>query len=109
MHYDTDANVLKAMFELPGLKKTDIKIILSKCPHTRVKQIMVSGTSKSVFPDAGHSVRERRFGRFYRALVVPPDTTADQVVVEMEDGILTITVSGLDATAPEEPVSINIP
>lgn len=75
VHYDTTANQLKAMLELPGLKKSHIKIVLSKCPYTRVKQIHISGISTSVFPEVGYSVRERKFGRFARTLVVPPETT----------------------------------
>jgi len=73
--YDKDANLMKAMLELPGLKKSDLKIILSRCPYTCVKQLTVSGKSKPVFPDVGLAVKERRFGRFYRTMAVPSDTT----------------------------------
>jgi len=73
--YDKDANLMKAMLELPGLKKSDLKITLSRCPYTCVKQLTVSGKSKPVFPDAGLAVKERRFGRFYRTMAVPSDTT----------------------------------
>ena len=44
--YDKDANLVKAMLELPGLKKSDLKITLSRCPYTCVKQLTVSGKSK---------------------------------------------------------------
>jgi HSP20 family molecular chaperone IbpA len=81
VHYDASANQLKAMLELPGLKKSHIKIVLSKCPYTRVKQIHVSGISTSVFPEVGYSVRERKFGRFARTLVVPPETTVRSSVL----------------------------
>ena len=73
--YDKDANLMKAMLELPGLKKSDLKITLSRCPYTCVKQLTVSGKSKPVFPDAGLAVKERRFGKFYRTMAVPNDTT----------------------------------
>ena len=73
--YDKDANLMKAMLELPGLKKSDLKITLSRCPYTCVKQLTVSGKSKPVFPDVGLAVKERRFGRFYRTMAVPSDTT----------------------------------
>ena len=73
--YDKDANLMKAMLELPGLKKSDLKITLSRCPYTCVKQLTVSGKSKPVFPDGGLAVKERRFGRFYRTMAVPSDTT----------------------------------
>jgi len=73
--YDKDANLMKAMLELPGLKKSDLKIILSRCPYTCVKQLTVSGKSKPVFPDVGLAVKERKFGKFYRTMAVPSDTT----------------------------------
>ena len=73
--YDKDANLMKAMLELPGLKKSDLKITLSRCPYTCEKQLTVSGKSKPVFPDVGLAVKERRFGRFYRTMAVPSDTT----------------------------------
>ena len=73
--YDKDANLMKAMLELPGLKKSDLRIILSRCPYTCVKQLTISGKSKPVFPDVGLAVKERRFGRFYRTMAVPSDTT----------------------------------
>ena len=73
--YDKDANLMKAMLELPGLKKSDLKITLSRCPYTCVKQLTVSGKSKPVFPDVGLAVKERRFGKFYRTMAVPSDTT----------------------------------
>ena len=73
--FDKDANLMKAMLELPGLRKSDLKITLSRCPYTCVKQLTVSGKSKPVFPDVGLAVKERRFGRFYRTMAVPSDTT----------------------------------
>lgn len=73
--FDKDANLMKAMLELPGLKKGDLKITLSRCPYTCLKQLTVSGKSKPVFPDVGLAVKERRFGRFYRTMAVPSDTT----------------------------------
>lgn len=73
--FDKDANLMKAMLELPGLKKSDLKITLSRCPYTCVKQLTIAGKSKPVFPDAGLAVKERRFGRFYRTMAVPSDTT----------------------------------
>jgi HSP20 family molecular chaperone IbpA len=75
VHFDQVGKVLKAMLELPGVKKSDVKIVLSKCPHTRVKQITVAGISRSVFPDVEYTIRERKFGRFLRVLIVPPETT----------------------------------
>lgn len=124
VYYDPNTNSLKAMYELPGMKKNDVKIMLSKCPYTRVKQILVSGRNYHVFPDRAYSVRERKFGRFARTLIVPPETTVrifcsrpltvsdfraqpEKVVVDMEDGILTITVPGPATPEPlEEPAII---
>ncbi|KAF9652573.1 hypothetical protein BDM02DRAFT_3266281 [Thelephora ganbajun] len=109
--YDKDANLMKAMLELPGLKKSDLKITLSRCPYTCVKQLTVSGKSKPVFPDVGLAVKERRFGKFYRTMAVPSDTTVEKVITDMQDGVLTIIVPGPSVPDPnqEPPVQVSIP
>lgn len=66
--------MMTAMLELPGLKKTDLRFTLSVCPYSRVKQLSISGVSRPVLPEVGHTIHERNFGEFTRTLVVPPET-----------------------------------
>lgn len=67
IHEDEKANQVTASFELPGLKKEDVNIDV----HSNV--LTVSGESKisSDRAEDGYAVRERRYGKFSRALTLP--------------------------------------
>lgn len=65
---------MSASLELPGLKKSDISIVLSTCYYNGVKQVVVSGRARPVFPGKGYAVRERKYGEFTRTLVVASET-----------------------------------
>ena len=74
VHFNTEENVITAMFELPGVKRTDLRLTMSVCPFSRVRQVTVSGVSRGMLPQQGHQMRERKFGEFFRTLAVPPET-----------------------------------
>ena len=74
VHYDMSTNLMTAMLELPGLKKSDLKITMNRCPYSRLRQLTIRGRSRPVLPSNGHTVQERKFGEFARTLVVPLDT-----------------------------------
>ena len=74
VHFNTDENIITAMFELPGVKRPDLRITMSVCPFSRVRQVTISGVSRGTLPVQGHQVRERKFGEFFRTLAVPPET-----------------------------------
>ena len=59
--------MVTALFELPGLKKEDVNIDV----HNNV--LTVTGESKvsSDRDDNGYAVRERRYGKFSRAIPLP--------------------------------------
>ncbi|KAH7924383.1 hypothetical protein BV22DRAFT_1066924 [Leucogyrophana mollusca] len=101
LHYDVESGTLTAMLELPGLKKTDLSIVLSRCTFNRVKQVTVSGRSKPSFPESGYAVKERKFGDFHRTFVVPSETKPEDVSAEMQDGILTLRIAMGPAAEPE--------
>lgn len=74
IHYSAETNTVTAMLELPGVKKSSLRLNLHTCPYSRVRQISVSGKAVPVFSEEGFTVRERKFGEFMRTLVVPPET-----------------------------------
>ncbi len=74
VHYSSEENIMTAMFELPGVQRSDLRITMSVCPFSRVRQVSISGISRVVLPLQGHSVRERKFGEFFRTLAIPPET-----------------------------------
>ncbi|TBU31426.1 hypothetical protein BD311DRAFT_656835 [Dichomitus squalens] len=108
VHFSTEENLITAMFELPGVKRDDLRITMSVCPFTRVRQVSVSGISRGVLPLQGHQVRERKFGQFSRALAVPPETKPEDVSVNLEDGVLTLKIPGGTPAEAEQPQSLPI-
>ncbi|TFK49300.1 hypothetical protein OE88DRAFT_1662773 [Heliocybe sulcata] len=113
VHFNAETNTMTAMFEIPGVKKTDIKIMLSRCPYSKAKQVTVRGIAKSVLPDdaaaAGFfTTRERHHGEFKRTLVVPSDAEANAIQAEFQDGILILRVPGGEPAEPFDPESIQV-
>ncbi|THH00716.1 hypothetical protein EW026_g1863 [Hermanssonia centrifuga] len=94
--------------ELPGVKKNDVRILMNVCPYTHVRQLTVAGQSHSVLPTGPYTNQERRFGYFSRTVVVPVETKPGDIVANMEDGVLTLSVATGVPTAREEPQEITI-
>ncbi|EMD32766.1 hypothetical protein CERSUDRAFT_26148, partial [Gelatoporia subvermispora B] len=95
LHEDTQANTVTATFELPGLNKENVNI------DVRDGVLNVSGESKisSERDENGYAVRERRFGRFQRAIPLPQGIKHEDIKASMENGVLTVT---FPKTTPEQ-------
>lgn len=67
---------MTAMLELPGLKKSNIRIILHCCPYSGIRQLTISGRSRPSLPrgEGIYTVQERKFGDFSRTVPLPKDT-----------------------------------
>ena len=67
LHEDAEKNTVTASFELPGLKKEDITIDIHD------GRLTISGETKvsEEHEENGYAVRERRYGKFSRALRLP--------------------------------------
>ena len=67
LHEDREKNVVTATFELPGLAKENVQL------DVKDNVLTVSGEStlSSEHNEKGYAVRERRFGKFSRALPLP--------------------------------------
>ncbi|GBE77667.1 HSP20-like chaperone [Sparassis latifolia] len=87
LHEDAKANTVTATFELPGLKKGDVDISVQN------NVLTVSGESKSSSEreEGGYAIRERRYGKFSRAVTLPQGTKSDQIKAAMNDGVLSVT------------------
>jgi HSP20 family molecular chaperone IbpA len=66
------------MFELPGVKKNDLKIELSRCQNG-VKQVSITGESRQPLPDGLIALKERKYGKFRRVIPVRHDTKASRL------------------------------
>lgn len=67
VHEDAEKNTVTATFELPGLKKEDVRI------EAQNDVLTISGESKisSERDEDGYAVRERRYGKFSRSIPLP--------------------------------------
>jgi hypothetical protein len=95
--YDPVSNVLTAVMELPGVRRNDLRVVLEPSRINRVKQVRISGEVRPVpfsnpfvrtasavaTPGAPHqnigenpqmTVRERKYGQYFRAWIVPWET-----------------------------------
>ncbi|TFY73568.1 hypothetical protein EWM64_g10444 [Hericium alpestre] len=107
---------MTALLELPGVKRSDLNIILSTCKYTYVRQITVAGRTTPAFADferderegRAQTTRERKYGAFLRRLHVPPNTQAHDINAELENGLLILTIPLGPSIPPENPQSIPI-
>jgi HSP20 family protein len=67
VHYKKDTNDVVASFELPGLQKEDVSIDV----HNNVLTVSGQSNTSSEHNEDGYVVRERRHGKFTRALSLP--------------------------------------
>lgn len=86
VHENKESNVVTATFELPGLKKDDIAIDVHNGTLT------VSGEVNTATEETkdGYVVRERRSGKFSRALQLPAGVSAEHISAALNDGVLTV-------------------
>lgn len=80
---ETDSHYLLS-FDLPGVKKNDVKIELTD------NQLSIAGERK------GESKRkessERFYGSFYRSFTLPSNVDPDKIEASFEDGVLQISI-----------------
>ncbi|KAI9458918.1 HSP20-like chaperone [Lactarius psammicola] len=102
VHYKKDTNDVVASFELPGLQKEDVSIDV----HNNVLTVSGQSNTSSERNEDGYVVRERRHGKFTRALSLPQGVKNDDIKASMVNGVLTIT---FPKSRPEtEPKKITI-
>lgn len=88
-------------FELPGVKREDIKIAINDDGV-----LNVSGEKKldSALDGKTCCRNERRYGKFFRAFQLPKELNTSKVKARFENGILTISIEKAKVTEPKEKV-----
>jgi HSP20 family protein len=82
--------------ELPGVKRSDITV------QVKGRTIRVAGSKSISYPEkAALHRRERRVGRFDRAVTLPVEIDADGVKAECRDGILALFLPRAPADKPK--------
>lgn len=86
------------MFELPGMKKEDIKVT--------VKDNVLSVCGKREFTgenkDESFVRSEIRTGSFCRSFTLPDTVNTDKVAADYKDGMLTVKLAKLEEVKPKE-------
>lgn len=97
----SESRVTTAMFELPGVKKSDLKIELSSCQNG-LKQVSITGETRQPLADGIIALKERKYGKFRRVLPVRHDTKKEDVSVTLEDGVLILRIHMGPPLGPEQ-------
>jgi HSP20 family protein len=86
-------------FDLPGVKKEDVKIDLQE------NQLIVSGERKEETQGQGGS-RERFYGAFSRSFTLPQNVDASKVEANYENGVLQIALPKTAVTTTGKQIPI---
>lgn len=94
---DTEDN-LTLTFELPGLDKKDVKVLV------RDSVLTVSGErqAKQEQKSDGYVRREISSGSFSRSFTLPDTVEADKVSADYKDGLLHVVLPKSEAAKPKE-------
>ncbi|KAH9910291.1 small heat shock protein [Epithele typhae] len=95
LHEDKENNLVTATFELPGLTKETVSLDL----RDNVLSVSGESTISAERDEKGYAVRERRFGKFSRAIPLPQGIKPEEIKASMTDGVLTVT---FPRTTPEQ-------
>jgi HSP20 family protein len=84
---------------LPGVSPEDVEISVLG------NSVRIAGEFKDHEPEESQGsrwlVRERRFGRFERAVTLPAPVSADQASADFSDGILTVRLPRAEESRPK--------
>ncbi|KAG2749586.1 small heat shock protein [Suillus brevipes Sb2] len=97
-----DSNEVTALFDLPGMKPSDIKIDVQQ------NRLTVSGEmgAEDQRQEGDYAVHERTYGKFSRTLQLPMGTKPEEVQAKMDNGVLKVTFPKVGKE--QEPKKINI-
>ncbi len=94
---DTE-NELSMAFELPGMKKEDIKVTMER------NRLIISGTRQREFDDSDEhwTHREITTGSFQRQFTLPDTINTDSVKAEYKDGVLRLKLAKKEEAKPKQ-------
>jgi HSP20 family protein len=101
-------NAIEATVEIPGVDEKDIKV------RVEGDRLIVSGekTMETKKDEKDWHVMERRFGSFYRSVLLPFEPATDAIAANYDKGVLHLTVQKAAAkatTAKTIPVKTGAP
>jgi HSP20 family protein len=93
-----EADGIRIMLELPGLKPEDVKLTLENSTLT------IRGEKKQVAEENTTKVHryERSYGAFERSFSLPTTVDPERVTAKFENGVLTVWVPKAEKAKPRE-------
>ena len=91
-----DGFVVKA--SLPGAQPENFEITLTD----NVLTIKAETSTTQDFEDAQYHIRERRHGKFERAITLPTPVKSDAITADYVDGVLTLNVPKAEEVKPKK-------
>ncbi len=91
-----DADGLKILLELPGLRPEDVKLTVENLTLT------IRGEKKQVAEEQTTKVHryERSYGAFERSFALPNTVDVERVAAKFEHGVLTVTLPKAEKAKP---------
>ena len=92
-----DADGLKILVELPGLRPEEVKLTVENLTLT------IRGEKKQVAEEQTTKVHryERSYGAFERSFALPNTVDVERVVAKFEHGVLTVTLPKAEKAKPK--------
>jgi HSP20 family protein len=94
--YQTNEDVV-VKAALPGMAAEEVEISVTGDALTIKGEIR----QKEEREDASYLIREQRYGRFERSLMLPTEVQSDKAQAEFENGILTVTLPKAEQVRPK--------
>lgn len=93
-----DANGLKIVIELPGLKPEEVKLTLEN------RTLTIKGEKRQVAEEKTTKVHryERSYGAFERSFALPSSVDGEKVAATFEHGVLTVVLPVAEAAKPRD-------
>jgi HSP20 family protein len=96
IYEEGDAVVIKA--SIPGFKPDDIKVSV----RDDTVSIIAENKADDEKKDRNYHLREHRYSRLERAVVLPTNVIADKADAVFKNGVLTLTIPRAEATKTKE-------
>ncbi len=93
-----DKEAIKFHFELPGMKKEEVKISI----ENNLLSVKGEKTFKEEEKKKDYHRVERSYGMFERSFTLPSGVASDKVTANMKDGVLEIYVPKKEEAKPKE-------
>ncbi|GAB1482976.1 hypothetical protein MASR2M78_17920 [Treponema sp.] len=87
---------VRLRIEMPGLSREDIEVSVEK------NELSLVGRQNTKEVQGTYLLRERPQGEYYQRFIIDESIDRDKIEAVMADGVLTLTLSKIDAAKPRK-------